>query len=288
MLFCEVIFLEMQGTGVYNSDRNAYVLRCKFTKVDTTIKQRGFTLIELLVVIAIIALLMSILFPALKRVQQQAKDVMCRSNLKQWGVIYMLYAEDNEGYFSDYSFQSSAKWWTTVLQGYYENPDMFFCQMADKVGIDSEGKGTKFYAWNQGGYKGSYGQNGWLYNADPQAVKDAGTEIRHPEAYFWRYAYINGAGYIPMLLDCSVVSGWPLVTALPPDYDGQMVGDGDMVRFCQNRHNGHINGVFVDKSVQRIGLKSLWKLKWHRKWDISLTPTEEEFNQDAPWMKNFD
>jgi len=49
-------------------------------------KHRGFTLIELLVVIAIIALLMAILMPALRRVKEQAKTVVCRSHLQQWSL----------------------------------------------------------------------------------------------------------------------------------------------------------------------------------------------------------
>ena len=51
----------------------------------------GFTLVELLVVIAIIALLMSILMPALRRVKMQAQEVSCRSKIKQVGLIIYLY-----------------------------------------------------------------------------------------------------------------------------------------------------------------------------------------------------
>ena len=59
----------------------------------------GFTLIELLVVIAIIALLMSILVPALRRARVHVRKVVCSSNLRQWGVAYNAYAADNEGFF---------------------------------------------------------------------------------------------------------------------------------------------------------------------------------------------
>jgi len=61
-------------------------------------EQRGFTLIELLVVIAIIALLVAILMPALQRVKKQAKAVVCQSNLKQWGTIFAMYTDDNNGF----------------------------------------------------------------------------------------------------------------------------------------------------------------------------------------------
>lgn len=62
-------------------------------------RQKGFTLVELLVVIAIIALLMSILMPALARVKSQAKAVLCLSNLKQWGLVFSPYTSDNKGLF---------------------------------------------------------------------------------------------------------------------------------------------------------------------------------------------
>ncbi|MBN2137247.1 MAG: type II secretion system protein [Sedimentisphaerales bacterium] len=54
----------------------------------------GFTLVELIVVIAIIALLMSILMPALARVKKQAQDIACRSNLRQVGLIIYMYLQE--------------------------------------------------------------------------------------------------------------------------------------------------------------------------------------------------
>lgn len=58
--------------------------------------KKGFTLIELLVVIAIIALLLSILMPALKKAKLLGQTVVCRNNLKQIGMAALLYAEDHE------------------------------------------------------------------------------------------------------------------------------------------------------------------------------------------------
>ena len=60
---------------------------------------RGFTLIELLVVIAIIALLIGILLPALGSARGSAKDMLCKSNLRQLATATMVYANDYKGKF---------------------------------------------------------------------------------------------------------------------------------------------------------------------------------------------
>jgi prepilin-type N-terminal cleavage/methylation domain-containing protein len=59
-------------------------------------EREGFTLIELLVVIAIIALLLAILMPALQRVKEQAREMTCRANLRQYGVAQAMYLDDSD------------------------------------------------------------------------------------------------------------------------------------------------------------------------------------------------
>ena len=68
----------------------------------------AFTLIELLVVISIITLLMALLLPTLQRVRNQARAVACQAKLRQWGVIFYMYANDNDGQLPGGGYSSRA------------------------------------------------------------------------------------------------------------------------------------------------------------------------------------
>ncbi len=289
-----------------------------FTPLEIKIPNRGigrfltgFTLIELLVVIAIIVLLMAILLPTLQRVNRQAKAVTCQANLKQWGTTLALYAEDHEGHFPRDSY--STIW---ILTGQSFGPananepaeyhpirtkDML-CPMATKPGSrgfkitysDPKGViwyldvkyGSTFRAWefSEPGppLRVSYGLNRWLFDSQFNPGYLFG-KTREMNIFSLR----RTAG-IPLLLDCRKPDGLGSYHNPPPQYEGS--AKGSMWPFCMNRHNGHINVLFLDWSVRKVGLKELWTLKWSSDWDTAGPWTKAGGVQpeDWPeWMRQF-
>jgi hypothetical protein len=253
-------------------------------------------LIELLVVIAIIAVLMGILMPSLQRVRKQARAVVCQSNLKQWGTIWAMYTDDNKGMFPRRG-SSSGRWIDVLFDYYYRDSEFRLCPMATKIAAPQgatatlELGGDAITAWgivNPSGGRpvgtyGSYGINGWVYQPinDPLYGKAAKN--------FWKTPNVKGAAQIPLFLDCWFWCGWPEDKDTPSREDGpggRLTGDADsMNRFCINRHQQAINAVYLDYHVDKVWLKSLWRQRWHK--DFNMNAPERDWAVEAPWMAHF-
>ncbi|MHC4744655.1 MAG: type II secretion system protein [Planctomycetota bacterium] len=279
----------------------------------------GFTLVELLVVIAIIALLMAILLPVVDRVKREARAVVCRSNLRQWGMWFSMYTQDNDDKFFGgldsrrYSLPESA--WTVVMRPYYKDAnDVLLCPMAAKPNLMTfpDGRvggsawGNTSSAWEDSPnyyrftVRSSYGLNYHVRN-DPNLAPVPGLLCPYP---CWRTPLVKRADNIPVFLDCSYwrvergTLGGTIAPPInpgdawdPPKYEDPTGRDLVGIRnYCMNRHNGGINGLFMDWSARKIGLKELWLLNWNPDFDTAngWTRSGGVRPEDWPeWMRGF-
>jgi prepilin-type N-terminal cleavage/methylation domain-containing protein len=239
-------------------------------------KRQGFTLIELLVVIAIIALLLAILMSALSRVKKQAKATACQMNLHQWAVVWSMYTGVSDGYFPR---GPKPNIWYVVTKPYYKDEALRFCPMVTERGqaqvLHSRSEATNaadggFLQTDGTSSYASYGINNWVYNPTFRVLWSY-EAVNH-----WKNANVKGADNIPLFLDVFWRGGHPRHTNAPPDYNGSTHRSGPvgMRRFCMDRHGGVKNILFLNFSVRKVGIKELWKLKWHR-----------EFDTNGPWTK---
>ncbi|MEN6428693.1 MAG: type II secretion system protein [Phycisphaerales bacterium] len=268
----------------------------------------AFTLIELLVVISIVALLLEVLLPTLQRVRKQARAVACQANLRQWGILWATYTAENAGRLPDQPPDTTGSWgawwwfWGDMSwvksRGYQAIKDIMCCPMATKpanpTGYGSAAGGS-FLAWGWGdrpraGYCGSYGLNEWVGEWHRTNLPW--------RKLVWSRTDIPNAVAVPVFLDSAYpVIAWtdfasPSEAAPPPAFDAvpTLPSSASKTPSCINRHNGSVNGLFLDWSVRRVGLKELWTLQWHKQYDTRGPWTKAGGVQpeDWPtWMRGF-
>ena len=268
-------------------------------------EHRAFTLIELLVVISVIAVLMGILLPVLGRVRKQAQAVRCQANLKQLGMAMQMYLAENEGQFPRRD-DTVFRWWERLLHymDMDDNHNIMLCPVAKRVVKRPEDfpeavplSGGKHHAWwvkaladrEIPEMTGSYGCNGALYSI-PSTSRGYWIDDH------WEIpSHIKRPSTVPMILESQwMVTGmWPdRERTSPPPYDKEATGRYPVhsAFSCIDRHNGHVNGLFVDTSIRSVGLKELWTLKWSKQfntagpWTIAGGVRPEDW---PPWMRGF-
>lgn len=143
--------------------------------------RRGFTLIELLVVIAIIAILAAILFPVFAQARESARRVTCTSNVKNFGLSFLMYAQDyDETFVTQYNSNmlNDRGEFQYLLQPYVKNRSIFYCPSRNLRGCDTSVDPTGRcigYAPNFGIY--SYRNGNGIFHQEEAAPNPPGDSM---------------------------------------------------------------------------------------------------------------
>ena len=256
-------------------------------------RRKGFTLIELLVVIAIIALLLAILMPALGKVKEKAKDIVCRTNIKSMQLATILYTEDFDGKMPLYDYNGL---WVTKINDYIGDMDKVrYCPstkidkkaLADINKQYTWGSSKKSWIWNWervDPQMGSYALSSWFYT-----VADYSTIAKvKRDKYFKTMLEVRRPDRTPVFGDSMWIdSGSEDTDTCPADFD--LNGDGNnggrMSMYLLNRHGAHINMGFADGHQQVVKLGELWSLKWYNSFETQSWVDREDGTPIYPGPK---
>jgi prepilin-type processing-associated H-X9-DG protein len=276
----------------------------------------AFSKKDLIVVLCCIFFLLANLAAITGTARRRAREAVCLSNLRQWGVIFEMYANEYDGknvagfYTDPADGEFYESMWIVLLHPYYQTFDICMCPATPRTWRDGIFTGP-FVGWDfrwlesyaEGefydyygpptlpGYAyGSYGKNSMCSSEMTEEVFSDEPPINFPTVY------VKDADNIPLFADCMFMGALFLSPTddIPPYSDRWFMEpgvEGEMHRFCIDRHRDAVNILFLDFSVRKVGLKQLWQLKWHADWEQESeeNPPPDPYDPDVwpEWMKDF-